>query len=334
MKSRIATIVLHVVGWVIFITLPMVMLSPPPRHEPFDMDGMLLFAQLSAIPFIALFYPHLYLLLPKLYLKKRYVWYALSTLVGAAATFFINRTLFFALVTDLRHHGPPPDGMLLTGTAIRCVIVLIVSFVLFIYGRWQLSEAAKAQAELYYLKAQINPHFLFNTLNSIYYLTLQKSDAAPFAVEKLSAIMRYVIDDGDQDRVSLEREVAYLRDYIALQKLRFADNVTIDLQMTGDLIGKQVAPLLMVSFVENAFKHGISMEAPSPITIILAVSSDHLRFTVRNRKFGNLAPSPHSPRIGLDNTQRRLALAYPDRHRLDVVEEGGEYQISLEIVLA
>ncbi len=329
-KGRLYTIVLHVSAWLVFLILPTIMLPSDRITMGFDIDALLWFVRISTFPLIGFFYLHLFLLLPRLYLRKRYGWYGLGLLAGLGAMFVINRLLFVWIFTSDVLIDSRID-FLLPATIVRTAMVLVVSFIFFIYQRWQLSETAKAQAELSYLKAQINPHFLFNTLNSIYYLTLQQSERAPSAVQKLSAIMRYVIDEGNHDRVPLEREVAYLNDYIALQKLRFTDNVRIELEVQGDMVGKEIAPLIMVSFVENAFKHGISMEVESPIHIELAVSSDHIRFTVRNRKFGSFADSPPESGIGLENTRRRLEIAYPGRHGLEILEDGEGYEVSLTI---
>lgn len=331
MKGRRHLFLLHAMGWLVFITLP-VMVLPRPRFLPQDvgLDMVLLVLGITTLPLMGLFYFHLLYALPKFYLTKRYFLYGCLVALGVMVMLAFPEVLYQSLsrMQDVFGHQPT---LVRRGTAYRSVVILVVSFSLFAYQRWRLAETAKAQAELAYLKAQINPHFLFNTLNSIYYLTLQRSEGAPIAVEKLSAIMRYVIDEGDHDWVPLDREVGYLRDYIALQKLRFTDNVRIHLDVTGDLAGKHIAPLLLVSFVENAFKHGISMEEDSPIGITLAVSSDHIRFTVRNRKFGGYAGSPPEPGIGMENTRRRLALAYPGRHRLEVKETVAEYVVQLSI---
>jgi Histidine kinase len=331
-QGKLYTVLLHVIGWVVFLILPTIMLPPDRLTIGFDINALLLYVRISTLPLIGFFYLHLLVLLPKLYLRRRYFVYGLWLVTGLGATILINRWLFVLMFS--------PEALLdnrveilLPAAAVRTGVVLVVSFVLFIYQRWRLSEFAKAQAELSYLKAQINPHFLFNTLNSIYYLTLQQSEQAPVAVEKLSAIMRYVIDEGNHDRVPLEREVSYLNDYIALQKLRFTDNVRIDLEVQGDMVGKEIAPLIMVSFVENAFKHGISMEVESPIRITLAVSSDHIRFTVRNRKFGSFADAPPESGIGLENTKRRLEIAYPGRHALEILEDEEAYEVTLKLSL-
>ncbi|MFN8393933.1 MAG: sensor histidine kinase [Bacteroidia bacterium] len=330
MKARWSLYLLHFLGWAVFVTLP-AMVLPRPRVIPDDVatDTLLLFLSVSALPLVGLFYGHLHWALPKLYLRRNWVGYFAFLIGGTLAVMALAVLLLWAMPWVMDTMGVQTK-LLSRGTAYRSIVVLLISFALFAYQRWRLAETAKVQAELAFLKAQVNPHFLFNTLNSIYYLTLQQSDRAPAAVERLSGIMRYVIDEGGQDWVPLEREVAYLTDYISLQRLRFADNVKIDLQVRGDLLGRRIAPLLFVSFVENAFKHGISMEQDSPIHIVLDVDNEQTRFSVKNRKLGQ-STNGYGGGIGLENTRKRLEILYPDRHRLQVNETAAEYEITLTL---
>lgn len=330
MRARWSLYLLHIMGWVVFVTLP-AMVLPRPRVIPDDVptETLLLFLSVSALPLVGLFYGHLHWALPKLYLKRNWLAYAAFLLVGTATVMGLAILLFQVMPWVMDSMGVHTK-LLSRGTAYRSIVVLLISFALFAYQRWRMAATAKVQAELAFLKAQVNPHFLFNTLNSIYYLTLQQSERAPAAVERLSGIMRYVIDEGGQDWVPLEREVAYLTDYIALQRLRFTDNVKIDLQVRGDFLGRRIAPLLFVSFVENAFKHGISMEQESPIHIALDVDGEQTRFAVKNRKLGH-STGNYGGGIGLENTRKRLEILYPERHRLQVNETAAEYEITLTL---
>jgi Histidine kinase len=331
MKIGWQPIVLHIIGWVIFVTLPvMVVPHPPGVSEAAPINDLLLFLMITAIPLVAIFYGNLLYGFPVYYLHRRYLAFALFLALSLSAS--IGCTfLIFETQDWVQEIFGQVSGILMRGMIYRTAVVVVASFGLFIYRQWRLAETAKAVAELAFLKAQINPHFLFNTLNSIYYLTLQRSERAAHAVEKLSAIMRYVIDEGGQDRVPLERDVAYLHDYIALQQLRFAGNVEIVFEVKGDLVGKQIVPLLLVSLIENAFKHGISMEHPSPIHISIAVSSNQLRLDVQNHKFPNLAAHELETGIGLENTRRRLKISYPSLHRLEIHETKEDFQVTLTI---
>ena len=139
------------------------------------------------------------------------------------------------------------------------------------------TEEDKLNTELSYLKAQINPHFLFNTLNSIYSLAItENADQTSSAIVKLSGMMRYVISEANKDFVSLEKEVNYVKDYIEMQKLRLGNTVKIDPSVSGHYFIKKIAPLMLISFIENAFKHGVNAEAHSVILIELNIIDNDL----------------------------------------------------------
>jgi LytS/YehU family sensor histidine kinase len=323
----------HIAGWVMFIAMP-TMALPRPRFIPdATPNSVLLYAiTLSTVPLIIAFYANLYFL-PRLYTRRRYWQYALLVLVLLA----VSEVYIIALL-EISHHTQivfaDAEQFMHKATAYRLLIVLAVSFGMFIYRRWQESEREKAQAELAYLKAQINPHFLFNSLNSIYYLALQQSDRTAVAVEKLSAIMRYVISEAATDLVPLEREAHYIGDYISLQRLRLSEHVQVTYEVVGDLSGKDIVPLLLVTFVENAFKHGISMEQESPITINLSAQGQTIHFSVENRKLSGYLGQPSESGIGMGNTRRRLQLAYPDRHSLEIHQTDKDFKVLLKIQLA
>jgi LytS/YehU family sensor histidine kinase len=335
LNSRKYLVVLgHICGWLIFISLPILAL-PRPRFIPEDMEtSTLLFViTLGTIPLMVAFYLHLHVLLPRLYLKRRYWQYALAVLLTLLAIQVL--TLLWYLMSDqtkLVFHGT--STFLHRATAYRSVVALLVSFGIFSYQRWQDAERERTASELAYLKAQINPHFLFNSLNSIYYLALQRSERTAVAVEKLSGIMRYVITEAASGLVPLEREAHHIGDYIALQRLRLSAHVQVTYEVQGDLTGKSIAPLLLISFVENAFKHGISMEQDSPIEVLLATQGSQMQFSVRNRKLSGYHGQSEESGIGLGNTRRRLNLTYPGRHQLEIQQTDTEFYVLLKIQLA
>ena len=190
-------------------------------------------------------------------------------------------------------------------------------------------------AELAFLKSQVNPHFLFNTLNNIYSLAYTKSDAAPGAILKLSELMRYMLYDsngqtGETGRVSLAKEVGYLKNYVELEKLRVANaNVQFNVEGNTDLF--RIEPLLLVSFVENAFKHGDLTDPNQPLVLDLSVRNGRLRFDTLNKK--TTRQSDAAGGIGLANVQRRLALLYPNQHTLHITDTPDSYACSLELSL-
>ncbi len=189
----------------------------------------------------------------------------------------------------------------------------------------------KQAGELALLKLQINPHFLFNTLNSIYSLVYHKSDKAPEAVMKFSSIMRYVLFEITADKVPLEKEIEYLRSFIELQALRFKQPGFVSMEADGNAEGIHIAPMLLIPFVENAFKHGSKSHTPG-ILIRLHAGNGSVRFEITNyiRKTQPVTEKEYSG-LGLSNIRRRLELIYPDAHQLNISEENEQFKVILII---
>ena len=196
-------------------------------------------------------------------------------------------------------------------------------------------ENTQLSSELRFLKAQVNPHFLFNTLNNLYYLVVNQSGHAPDVVAKLSGMMRYMLHESNHPTVPLAREVEYLESYLDLERLRLDDAVPIAFDVTGSVEGVRIVPLVLITFVENAFKHGIGGGgAESWVTIRLSVRAGHVQFRVSNaRVAANQKTVREASGIGLANVRRRLELAYPERHTLTVTEGEREYTVDLQIDL-
>ncbi len=189
----------------------------------------------------------------------------------------------------------------------------------------------KLKAEQAFLKNQLNPHFLFNTLNNIYSLTLNQSPNAPEAVLKLSELMRYMLYESNVEKINLETEVKYLRNFIELQKMRYSKQIFVDFEVAGDLHSQEVAPLLLISFVENAFKHGDVNNENNPLKISLLINQNNLNFTVLNHKKNQNKDDVGG--VGLENVQRRLQLIYPNQHSLDIQNSDKDYNCELNIIL-
>ena len=167
-------------------------------------------------------------------------------------------------------------------------------------------ENANLNAEVNFLKSQINPHFLFNTLNSIYAQAHSRSANTEFSILKLSDLLRYVLYDSSEDKVELKRDIEYINNYIDLQRLRLSKKITINYPVTGNLEGKRIAPLLLINFIENAFKHGISYSRASSIDISIAIFEETLTLCVTNPIVETDSFAPGG--LGLKNVKRRLEL--------------------------
>ena len=197
-------------------------------------------------------------------------------------------------------------------------------------------ETKTMQSELRFLKSQINPHFLFNTLNSLYALTLKKSDKAPDIVLKLSEMMRYMLYECNEPVVLLSKEVQYIKNYLDLEKLRQGQSVQIDFVVEGAISDQKIAPLMFMSFIENCFKHGLGNHiSPGFVRITLKVAGNELAALIENSKPGSMPKPLHarSGGIGLTNVRRRLDLLYPNKYALKIEDAPDAYSVYLKISL-
>ncbi|MGE7776891.1 sensor histidine kinase [Chitinophaga sp. NPDC101104] len=193
-------------------------------------------------------------------------------------------------------------------------------------------KVANLNAELRFLRSQINPHFLFNSLNTVYSLAHRQSPETEHALVKLSNILRYMIYQSNEDQVLLANEIRYLEDFIDMQRLRLAKSIPVEMSVSGDPAGLRIAPMLLIPFVENAFKHGVSYEEPAWISVGLDISEGgQLRLTVRNRLLERRMAEKGG--VGLGNTLKRLELMYKDAHEITIREQGDEFIADLKIAL-
>jgi LytS/YehU family sensor histidine kinase len=266
--------------------------------------------------------------------------------------------LFITILPDFvfsegmwREHGPPrgqggdgPEGMRSPNRfpllreiyhhLFPFLIVLVLSLLFRIYTRWKQAEKEKANAELSYLKAQINPHFLFNTLNTIYSLVIKKSPDTADAVLKLSGMMRYVLTEGNNTFVTLDKEIEYITDYVELQKIRVQRSVQLSYEVSGAPEGQRIAPLLLIPFIENAFKYGVNPEEESAISIHISIDGNVILMNVHNKKVKLSGKKEVKSGLGIDNTRERLQLLYPGAHRLNINDSKDFFTVELTIKLA
>lgn len=191
-------------------------------------------------------------------------------------------------------------------------------------------ENEKLMAELTFLKAQINPHFLFNTLNNLYYLAFTNSPNTTEVIAKLSQMMRYMIYDSNHAKVLLSKEIEYIENYISLEKLRLNNQIPITFDIEGNISQTQIVPLILITFLENAFKHGVSNNSTDAYIIVkLSVTKNELIYIVENSK---LKSSNHEKSgIGLRNVKRRLDLSYSNKYQLVVEDTESDYKVNLTL---
>jgi len=288
-------------------------------------------------------YVNLYVLIPLFLLKKRWFTYALFLAVlMLAATGFQG---LFALWMGLPgfFQGFPGDSGAALFVQYLAVSTNVVAFtgavkILLHYlaekRRAGQLEQERLVAELQFLKTQINPHFFFNTLNNLYGLALERSDKTPDLLLRLSDIMSYLLYESSAETVSLRKELDILEAFVELEKLRHGDRAVVAFEVKGEATAWRIPPLLLLPFVENAFKHGLKNgNNACRISIALNIKNDELCFEVRNDFVGTPDVADVNAGVGLENVRRRLALLLPDRHRLETGTKEGQFFIILGLQL-
>src|SRR6185503_3276925 len=308
----------HAFFWVFWVSLFMLLAK---SNTKLGLNDLLVIFLLYPAINIGLFYLNYLLLIPRFLDTKRYGLYAL-VIAFTIVVFGFGKygvALIFKQYVLMQVKGHMTGfGSYFLSTVFTSIIYLFLSVVLKFTVDWFLNERIqrdlenqRLSAELAFLKSQINPHFLFNSLNSIYSLAYQRSEMTPDAILKLSEIMRYMLYESNDNKVDLSKELQYLQNYIDLQKIRFGNKAYIDFKVEGKVLNQQIAPLLLIAFIENAFKHGVANNPLTPIRLLIDVDESHLHFYMQNKKHMNNRDAVGG--IGLNNVQRRLNLLYPGK---------------------
>ena len=306
----------------------------------FELD---LFRGMLWLPIRILYsYPLIFWMLPQFLLKGKYIKFGIIILLWAIAGWFLNyffRAYLFIPVQEYLHldridKNPwqPNSFLVLTTTAgITCIIVLFKHWFRK-QQEWMQAEKDKVTAELQLLKAQVHPHFLFNTLNNIYSFSLENSPKTPALILKLSSLLSYMLYDCKTEEVLLEKEIEVMKNYIDLEKERYGNKIEISLNIEGDVKDKYIAPLLLLPFLENAFKHGTSEQLEKPwLSVDISVKQHTMKCKIANSKNEFVPVSQNG--IGIQNVKKRLAFLYPGKHELKTNDEGDFFVASLVIEL-
>jgi two-component system LytT family sensor kinase len=328
----------HTLFWVAMISFFLFIFH---NNTKLSIDAILVDVVIYGIINIGLFYLNYLVFIPRFLNKKQYGIYAMA-IVGAVILFGFGKygvALIFKQYVLMRMTGQVVGlGQYFLSTIFTSLVFLFLSTALKFTVDWFLNERIqrdlenqRLSAELAFLKSQINPHFLFNSLNSIYSLAYQRSETTPEAILKLSEIMRYMLYECNDNKVDLARELQYLQNYIDLQKIRFGNKAFIDFKIDGKVETQQIVPLLLIAFIENAFKHGVASNPQTPIRLLIEVDEAHLHFFMQNKKHTN--NRDESGGIGLNNVKRRLDLLYPEKYNLDIRDEIDTYTVELSLVL-
>lgn len=340
MKSK-GPLVVHLFFWLIIFSILLWDTfssgQTPSRYEVAVKVGYFAIINLS------IFYINYTLLIPILVKKKKKYWLYIFSIFLLITVMVIIKTVVASLNSDFFLTYFSQDS----GAIAYYEITKYVVFAIFVSGFFVVVSALlkfaidwfgteriqrdllseKRDMELAFLKSQLNPHFLFNSLNNIYSLAYQKSDKTADAILKLSEIMRYMIYESNDSWVSLSKEIAYVQSFIELQKLRFKDGAAVEFTINGEIDDQPVVPLILISFVENAFKHGVANDPRDPIRINIIANQKILHFSITNKK--NKHNKDQMGGVGLNNVERRLQLLYPERYKLNIVNSATHYTSEL-----
>jgi sensor histidine kinase YesM len=287
-------------------------------------------------------YPLMYWVLPKYLLKGKYLQFGAIVLLWFFAGWFLNylfRAYIFIPIQVALHFEnivkePWMPGSFLGLTLAAGITSIIVLFKYWFKKQqeWLQAEKEKVTAELQLLKAQVHPHFLFNTLNNIYSFSLENSPKTPGLILKLSSLLSYMLYDCKGDEVLLEKEIEIMKNYIDLERERYGNKIEISWSVEGDIKDKYIAPLLMLPFLENGFKHGTSEQLEKPwLSVDISVRHDILKCKIANSKNEYVPFSDNG--IGIQNVKKRLAFIYSDKHELKLNDEGDFFVVSLLLEL-
>jgi sensor histidine kinase YesM len=305
---------------------------------------------LMTMIYMGLTYGIIYIILPR-YISKNKNWMVTTVfLVLLISLMALINYLFFVMVfsisTQLGYFDKMPDMDFIIPIWGRQVLFnypTVVGFALAIklLKNWYLKQKEAAQvarekinAELQLLKAQVHPHFLFNTLNNIYSFIINDSPVATEAIKKLSTLLRYIIYECNQPLVKLEKELRMIRDYIDLEKIRYGESFNMSLQIQGNASNKMICPLLLIPFLENSFKHGASQMLTHPwVNLDIVIEDENLYFNLSNSKPMLSGEKTITKGLGLSNVKKRLSILYPGTHSLNITEDVMSFNISLKVPL-
>jgi hypothetical protein len=334
-------ILFHTAFWAVYISFTINHISTFQSGPQIDWGRVLTSTLISVLYVFIISYLNYFYFIPVFLIRKR--------IDRFLAVFAIS----FGLITWLRigieglvfgdsagrAHNLPRSQLVAQMIISNLFIVLFVGLLRFASNWLELDsrrrqlETEKLSAELNFLKAQVNPHFFFNTLNNLYYLATIKSDLAPLAISKLSEVMRYMIYDSNHEKVELAKEIEYMQHYIGLERLRLKEGIPLDFEFVGrtDIL---ITPLILIAFLENAFKHGVSNgNDQSWIKARLEVDKGRLTFRIGNSKLRSVTIPADEEGIGLKNVKRRLDLSYPGRYKLDIEDLEDCFFVDLTIDL-
>lgn len=340
-KKRWLTIILHAAFWLLLFSLPFLLRPEAAQNRPANRGGeemgVSIYYVVNNLCWIFFFYLNALVIIPKVLYRYKIGWFALAQLLlfgcyliigwfnhrffSSGKELNINIHIFFTLIVF--------TFMLASSSAYQLIVDRTEADKLI-----KEKENENLKTELSLLRSQVSPHFMFNVLNNMVALARKGSDLLEPSLIKLSSLMRYMLYETDGEKMSLEKEIDYLQSYIDLQQQRFGKNVEVVVDFTQVNMQEEIEPMLLIPFVENAFKHGTGFIEQAKIEIVLTITDKNLRFLVKNRyNEGGHEVKDGTSGIGLTNVRRRLELLYGKKHLLQIEKSNGWFITDLQLQL-
>ena len=323
----------HIASWAVVFVMPALIFISE-GNQRFEEA---LYRSLASLPFLMfLFYLCYFWLIDRLWFKKRYLFFVLVVGLIFCVSYSKYELFSYFALHKSKHKMPPFHAFVYFDFLSNLLPVVFAMAIRYAQRNFSLEiaqkevQAQKLQADLTQLRYQLQPHFFFNALNNIYSLIEFNPQKAQQSVHSLSKLMRHFMQNSDQKQISLAEEVDFLQQYISLMQLRLTDKTTVQVDFPKQVPHLTIAPLLFISLVENAFKHGVSATTTTTLSFSLRVEGDTIIFKSENTKIPT-QESLYSSGIGIDNLKKRLTLLYPERHQYTIEEKEGKYIAQLTI---
>jgi two-component system, LytTR family, sensor histidine kinase AlgZ len=334
---------LHLSFWCVYLSFNLYQITVFQRERGIAWGQLFTSATLQLIFTMLIAYLNYFYTWPR-FLSSKNIWryiaeFSIPFALLITARVHLQRYLIDGYTYQVKHFYS--SFFIVQVTAVTLFIVLFVGMIRFAVD-WFEFEARKKEvenerltAELNFLKAQINPHFLFNTLNNLYYLAYTKSENTTEVIAKLSQMMRYMIYDSNHPRVLLSKEIEYMQNYISLERLRLNNQIPINFKIEGSIEQIWIAPFIFITFLENAFKHGVTNNnSKAWVNISIQMKGHECVYKVENSKIPLTANNSEKSGIGLQNVERRLELSYPGQHKIKIQDTADVYAVELALTLS
>ena len=336
-KNKKITVFLHLLVWFVLFSMPYVLWYGQDQ----EISRLIAHFWIPLVLYAIIFYLNYFVLIERFLFTKKTVLFIIINVVLIISFSFLREQIeitFFQDIVRKTSRPGPPLAMIIYMQLLSYLPPLLFAIAIKTTKRWAQTETERKQAanyklqsELQILHYQLQPHFFFNSLNNIYAMVDVSPDQAKKSIHSLSKLMRYMLYETNMELVPLSKEIDFMKKYIDLMKLRVSDKTTVNHRFPSEETGVKIAPLLFISLIENAFKHGVSASKASLITINMTCNDKTVLFTIENDNFPKKTDDKSGTGIGLQNLEKRLKLLYADKHNFKTVLKDKRFSVHLEI---